>query len=171
MNNYTHSAMYQHGITLLDLLATLSISAIVSATAFSGLSELKTTVSAMVDKSNLLTLVKSARQTAITNNTYTTICHLENNKCSDFSTPLTAFTDSNSNQMLDRNETVISKTKIDTNASLSWNRYARMRFGPNGRAGGFNGTLTYCHQTSPRAFSLVISRVGRIRVTKQNNCD
>lgn len=169
MNNYTHANRHQCGITLLDLLATLSISAILSTAAFSGLSELKATFSVMADKNSLLTLVKSARQTAITNNTYTTVCRLKNNECVDISSPLTAFSDYNNNKILDSDDTVIAITEINANAEIYWNRHSRVRFEPNGRAGGFNGTLRYCADQSN--FNLIISNIGRLRTTTTNLCN
>ena len=168
MNNYTHANRHQCGITLLDLLATLSISATLSTAAFSGLSELKATFSVMADKNSLLTLVKSARQTAITNNSYTTICHLKDNECTDFLSPLTGFTDNNNNQILDTDEIVIARATIDQSANVYWNRHNRVRFEPNGRAGGFNGTLRYC--TDKRSFNVIISSVGRLRTNDINLC-
>jgi type IV fimbrial biogenesis protein FimT len=169
MNNYTHANRHQCGITLLDLLATLSISAILSTAAFSGLSELKATFSVMADKNSLLTLVKSARQTAITNNSYTTICHLKDNECTDFLSPLTGFTDNNNNQILDTDEIVIARATIDQSANVYWNRHNRVRFEPNGRAGGFNGTLQYCKGHS--SFNVIISRLGRLSVKNADLCD
>jgi type IV fimbrial biogenesis protein FimT len=168
MNNSTHANRHQRGITLLDLLATLSISAILSTAAISGLSELRANFSVMADKNSLLTLIKSARQTAITNNTYTTVCCLKNNKCTDFSSPLTAFNDTNNNQIRDPNEAVIATASINRQASFSWNRHQRLRFQPSGRAGGFNGTLNYCKDSS--GFNIVVSRVGRVRVSSQKGC-
>jgi type IV fimbrial biogenesis protein FimT len=168
MNNSTHANRHQRGITLLDLLATLTISAILSTSAISGLSELKANFSVMADKNSLLTLVKSARQTAIINNTYTTVCRLKNNKCTDFSSPLTAFIDNNRNQTLDDNEKVIAIAETSKKTKLSWNRNNRMRFEANGRAGGFNGTLLYC--VDAKGFSLVISRTGRLRTSTNKEC-
>lgn len=168
MNNDTHNTKLQRGMTLLDLLATLSISAFLSTTAFSGLSTLKTSFTLTADKNSLLTLVKSARQTAITNNTYTTVCHLKNNECTDFSSPLTAFTDKNNDKSLDSDETVIAVATVNANANLYWNRHERVRFEPNGRAGGFNGTLRYC--TDKRSFNVIISSVGRLRTNDTNLC-
>lgn len=169
MNIYTNANRHQRGITLLDLLTTLSISAILSTAAFSGLSELKANFSVMADKNSLLTLVKSARQTAITNNSYTTICHLEDNECTDFLSPLTGFTDNNNNQVLDTDEIVIARATIDQSANVYWNRHNRVRFQPNGRAGGFNGTLSYCGESEK--FAVIISRVGRLRTHNANLCD
>jgi type IV fimbrial biogenesis protein FimT len=169
MNNSTHANRHQRGITLLDLLATLSISAILSTAAISGLSELKANFSVMADKNSLLTLIKSARQTAITNNTYTTVCCLKNNKCTDFSSPLTAFSDKNNNNTLDSDETVIATAQISSNADVYWNRHNRVRFEPTGRAGGFNGTLRYC--SANKNFSVIISRIGRLRTNNAALCE
>jgi type IV fimbrial biogenesis protein FimT len=168
MNNYTHANRHQRGITLLDLLSTLSISAILSTAAFSGLSELKANFSVMADKNSLLTLVKSARETAIINNTYTTVCRLKNNECTDFSSPLTAFSDKNNNKALDSDETVIASAQISSNAQVYWNRHNRVRFDPTGRAGGFNGTIRYC--SANESFSVIISRIGRLRTNRTPLC-
>jgi type IV fimbrial biogenesis protein FimT len=169
MNNYTHANRYQRGITLLDLLATLSISAILSTIAISGLSELKANFSVIADKNSLLTLVKSARETAIINNTYTTVCHLKNNECTDFLSPLTAFSDKNNNNTLDSGDTVIATAQISSNAQVYWNRHNRVRFEPTGRAGGFNGTLRYC--SAHKSFSVIISRIGRLRTNDTALCE
>tara|TARA_B110000977_G_scaffold186381_1_gene252268 strand:+ start:157 stop:666 length:510 start_codon:yes stop_codon:yes gene_type:complete len=168
MNNSTHANRHQRGITLLDLLATLTISTILSIAAISGLSELKANFSVMADKNSLLTLIKSARQIAITNNTYTTVCRLKNNKCTDFSSPLTAFTDNNNNKILDANDTAIATTEISSNAQVYWNRHNRVRFDPDGRAGGFNGTIRYC--SANESFSVIISRIGRLRTNRTSLC-
>jgi type IV fimbrial biogenesis protein FimT len=168
MNKYNCPTKQQRGITLFDLLVTLSIAAILFTTAFSGLAKLKTRSELMADKNSLLTLVKSARQTAITHNTYTTICHLEDNVCTDFASPLTAFTDHNNNKTLNFGDNVIAMTTINTNATIYWNRHNRLRFEPNGRAGGFNGTLKYC--MGKRNFNLIISNVGRLRTNNTNLC-
>jgi type IV fimbrial biogenesis protein FimT len=168
MNIYTHSSKQQRGITLLDLLVTLSIAAILSTTAFSSLAKLKTRFELMADMNKLLTLVKSARQTAITNNTYATICHLEHNVCTDFTSPLTAFTDYNNNKQLNLEDTLIATATINTNAKIYWNHHNRLRFEPNGRAGGFNGTLRYC--TAERNFNVIISSIGRLRTSNTNLC-
>jgi type IV fimbrial biogenesis protein FimT len=169
MNIYTNATRHQRGITLLDLLTTLSISAILSTAAFSGLSELKANFSVMADKNSLLTLVKSARQTAITRNTYTIICHLRNNECTEFSSPLTAFTDRNNNRSLDPDEKTISLIKISESANIYWNRHKSIRFEPSGHAGGFNGTLKYC--SGNKEFNVIISRTGRTRTEDDTSCE
>ena len=168
MNNYVLMSRQQLGVTLLDLLTTLSISAILSTTAFSGLIAMKDSFDVIADKNRLLTLIKSARQTAITNNSYATICHVENNECSEFSSPLTVFTDNNNNQTLDSDEVTIALTKISSNAAIYWNRHKSIRFEPNGRAGGYNGTLRYCAQD--KGFDVIISRTGRIRTKSNKLC-
>ncbi|MFT6310335.1 MAG: type IV fimbrial biogenesis protein FimT [Porticoccus sp.] len=169
MNNYSlPQKNQQRGITLLELLVAASLFAILSTIAVSGLLALATNFNVMADRSSLLTLIKSARHTAITNNTYTTICRLKANECADFSSPLTAFTDTNNNQTLDTTETVIAKTTLDANATIYWNRHHRLRFGPNGRAGGFNGTLRYCADS--KNFAVIISRVGRLRIQNAASC-
>jgi type IV fimbrial biogenesis protein FimT len=168
-NNSLPQKTRQRGITLLDLIITLSISAILSTAAVSGLAQFKTNFAASADKNSLLTLVKAARYTAITNNTYTTICHLENNECADFASPLTAFADRNNNKTLNADETIIAIATIDQSATVYWNRNKRIRFEPNGRAGGFNGTLRYCVES--KIFKLIISRVGRSRISDADLCD
>jgi type IV fimbrial biogenesis protein FimT len=168
MNNCNKPIEHQCGVTLLELLSTLVILAVLSSIAISGWSAIKENYNLMADKNRLLTLINAARQIAITNNTYATVCHLKNNKCSAFASPFTVFTDNNNNQALDLNETIISVTTTSTAAKTQWNRNKRIRFAPNGHAGGYNGTLNYC--ANGKGFNVIISTTGRIRTKNNQLC-
>src|SRR5690606_22653731 len=97
------------GLTLLELLITLTIVAVIAAFAAPTLSQLIKSTARNSNTSDLISLINLARTTAIEERTSVTLCPLSNlNRCTkDWSRPLTAFRDPNRNRQLDSPSEII----------------------------------------------------------------
>lgn len=161
----------QCGMTLLELMVTLAISSVLLAVSIPALSDIGASLKVRADKQNLVALINSARQHAITSNQFVAICHLKDNVCDGANSKLTMFVDTNDNRQLDIDEQQLETLEIDIGPSLSWNKTTRIRFDNQGHA--LNGTLQYCQGNKEQltGFQIIISRPGRIRFSdKLDKC-
>lgn len=170
-----NSSRTRLGITLIELLISLSILLIIISY---GSPQLMRTVAYFESRSeqqSLLTFIATARSHALYQQQVITLCPLtsEGTCSNNWNSVLTAFTDTNANAQLDALEEPIAiwqtKTKF---ANLSWPQTRRyMRFRPNGSTTALTGSLRYCNPMHSNRFSfrLVIARTGRTRIDRETH--
>ncbi len=168
------------GITLIELMVSVSISSIVSCIAIPNFNDFITQVRVDNEISALTRLLFITRNAAINNNSVVTLCPLDNSsKCgSDWQQPLSVFTDSNSNAIFEplKGEHILkSKQPIKQGDKLHYGLgRTNIMFAPTGHLSGWgkNGTFRYCPQNAKehnRAIRIATS--GRLYQSTDVNHD
>ncbi|KAF7766937.1 hypothetical protein PUND_a2837 [Pseudoalteromonas undina] len=164
------------GVTLVELLITISVIAILSQLSlwfvpdFLALNRADNQVNLLHRNINL------ARLYAIEHGSYVTLCALKDKQCLDgeWHTGVSLFTDNDKSTSLDNDERLISTFEhTHPSDSLEYPRTA-ITFRPDGSLNGFqNGTFIYCpnsEKASLEGLALSISQTGRIRIKSTNRC-
>ena len=168
------------GFTLLELLMVVALISVISLFIVPEQRNDRQRKEAQQIQQQLWQLLKFSREQSIQTQRTITVCPLNTNtQChSQWSDTLTIFVDINSNATLDTNEIVLTTYRAQQrNAVIRWRNNGRfIRFLRNGFVSSF-GSLVFCptDHTNHNAFSLIISRSGRIRAEQnqsqnQNRC-
>ena len=160
------------GFTLLELIITLSITAILISAGIPGLSQLINNYKIDNKYQRLMTLVQYARAESVNYQSQVLLCPTTNEvNCIDqWNENLMVFIDKNNDEERNENEDIfriIEKTvndPIQLHRSLSGSR-RYLRFKPDGSTGNQNGRLTFCHTSEGKLYAkqLVIYMTGRVR--------
>lgn len=159
----------QRGLTFVEIMLVISLSAIIVAFSLPSYHHLHT----KIEHNRLLTGIDQwlthAKMTALTHNTTVTLCQsVQGKSCQqgNWSHGSIAFIDYNGNHIKDPEDHIIAKLPalppghtLTLNAFRS-NRY--FQFQPQG-ASTDNGSFTYCANDSPVRQTFIISQHGRIR--------
>ncbi len=164
----------QQGITLPELLTTLSIIVISSSLALPNFASYLHESSAKADINLIKKLILQAKSSAIDSGIYTTACVLNNklkcNTSSNWKGIVTTFYDANHNGIVDSPEKIIQKTELGKHASsIIWrafNNKGYLQFSPLGLSTISNGTFTYCSRASLPMRQLIMNRQGRLKLRK-----
>ena len=173
----------QQGMTLIDLMLTISLVAILLGEALPAfnhtLNKSKVDAASMMLKSSL----QLARKTAITQNKKVTICPIENGSiqatpvCSkNWSDGYMVFIDDNEDRQLSANESLVYKNlNIDDKIQLRWKAFgvrSSMQWHHTGITNHQNGTFEFCYNQQPKySRALIITKAGRIRASKDLDGD
>jgi prepilin-type N-terminal cleavage/methylation domain-containing protein len=160
------------GLTLVELLVTLALSAIILNFAVSNWSGLIERMTASQVKTNLRTAFSVARSSAVYDRQLVTLCPLDQNRqcVSDWSRPVSVFIDPDNSKSLSDAAHLIRVVPITTSGTLTpsatshgGRRY--FQYKPDGSTHGTIGNLTWCPQsmTVERAVQLRLNFGGRIR--------
>lgn len=161
------------GFTLVELMVTISVASIILGIGVPSLKTLIAHYQASTTVQQLRHAIWLARNQAISYGARTTLCHLENNSCSQnlWQQGVTVFVDLNGNYQRDEGEPVLYESgEFTARADISFNRQA-IRFLPTGLASGMNGTLSYCPQDdgiNPQA--ITVNQAGRIHISDITDC-
>jgi len=167
----------QYGYSLIELIITSAIIAILSSMSFPSLKS-------MVEKSRsdalqgaLRSAISLTRSTAISNKTIVSLSPYGDSGCGEhWSKAIMIFTDANNNHMIDDNDKLLEKIDlphphlhVDWRASGGRNY---LRYSPTGMAREF-GRFTICNKTGDltAARSIVINRQGRPRLYRDRDGD
>ncbi len=168
------------GFTLVELMVTVAISAIILNFAASNLSGVIERVTASQVKTSLRTVFSVARSSAVYKRKLVTLCPLDtNNRCvADWSRPVSIFTDPDNSKSLSQAAHLIRVSPITNSGTLTpsatshgGRRY--FQYKPDGSTHGTIGNLTWCPQsgTVQRAFQLRLNFGGRIRWASDRDGD
>lgn len=161
------------GFTLVELLTTLAIIAILSMSA-SAFAPLVTNTRASSSMQSLIRISQLAKSQAISQSSRTTMCATNDfSSCEDDGENLSVmvFVDSNQNFQRDTSETLVAQTKIK--GLLSWNgAHNILRYKPDGTTIEF-GTFTYCpkNRDNRYAHQLTINMAGRAYLSRDRDGD
>ncbi|MCL1074177.1 GspH/FimT family pseudopilin [Shewanella dokdonensis] len=163
-----------YGFTLVELIITLLILAILLGVAVPSLAELQRHYRTDSAIRQLQQLLAFARNHAISYRSRVTVCHLEDSRCvdGDWQPGVSIFIDRNGNQQLDSDDKLLLESgPFHSQDSLFYNR-TTVRFLADGLASGSNGTLSYCpEKTVADGQAIVVNQAGRTRRSSDNiNC-
>jgi type IV fimbrial biogenesis protein FimT len=167
-----------HGLTLLELLISITILSITLALGIPGLNQQINKSRTKTAMLTLLDAIETTRSTAVFRNTRTTL--LANNK--KWEDGWTLFIDTNNDGQLSNDETLSSiegKLKgVKTAATTPMNSYVSFIGSGEGRKPGhanggafLTGTIKICPEQPGEGYSLILSRGGRTRVDKLSQTD
>lgn len=157
------------GMTLIELLSTLAISAVLGLVAIPSLYETLQNHRLRTSAQTVYQTLSSARATAVMRNRQVTVWNSDGN----WATNVEIFLDNNEDGSLDTGEPVLHRSTDQGNIQISGNRWVAdyVKFAPDGSAttasGAFQvGTITVCRPDQSDAYQLIISIGGRIRMIK-----
>lgn len=173
------SLRHSTGMTLVELIISLSILGFIVGIALPSLTHLLNKTRADVAINQLKQLIYFARYKAIETGDFVVLCPSANDmKCSsNWYQTLLVFNDKNRNKVLDKNEKVFQTLDIlnkgeTLNLRASANKKYLM-FNSLGITHGLFGNLTFClpDQSLKSARRITINRAGRARIHKDLNGD
>ncbi len=174
--------MDQKGFTLLELIITLAVAAILLATALPGFEAFIRDNRLTTQANVFVSALSLARSEAVRRGSHVIVCKSANGtQCSNnngFEQGWIVFADSNNNAVVDVNDEIIrvfagmpAGMTFTGNATI--NNY--ISYTANGTStligGGFQaGTLTLCQETGSPGRRIILSAGGRVRVSTQPSC-
>ncbi len=175
---HSHSQQSYTGFTLIELLCIIAIFSITFSFAFPGLRYFIEQNKSTAFANNLVSLVNTGRQTAISSGEITTFCPTEDQLvCTkDWSKGAMVFRDKNANMKVDNNDKVIRVMAPISPSRLFWRAFQNkqvIQFSPLGYTRSQNGTFTYCGNPDDLATAriLIINKSGRARPGQDNDND
>lgn len=177
----------QAGFTLLELLITVGIIAILMAIAVPSFDYLNNKHITQSQVENLQRTLSMARQTAVTKNRQTIVCPSSSgNTCSndnDWSYGFMAFVDKNNDEAFSASQDQLLEyvagvknvaTRQDTSSfadTLKSSNNSPVKFTAQGSSMLTSQTLIYCDRHGKAKFALTLNRTGRIKVSElQTSC-
>lgn len=163
---------HKQGFSLIELIITLSVSAILLAIGVPSLTDFYTNYRADSSIRIIQQTLQLARNQAISYNKKVTVCAITDEKCdSNWQVGLTVFIDTNNNSQLDNNDKKLYTTNAFHSKDIVQYNRTTIRFQPDGLASGTNGTLKYCplSVTNPYSRAIIVNQAGRVRFSTENN--
>lgn len=167
---------YFRGLTLIELLITLSLIIILTLLAIPSFDNLLHKNRPEIALKQIKRQIFLSRSYAITHDKYISLCGLVQNKCHKdlWHESITSFVDTNKNHVLDGDEEVLYVIdRINIQDELSYPRHA-ITFKPDGSLKGLgNGTFVYCAfdlEGSPTGLEMSINNAGRARLRDTRKC-
>jgi type IV fimbrial biogenesis protein FimT len=167
----------QHGFTLLELLITLTITAILASLAIPAFANTIKRNNALTMAYQMMTLVQLARREAITKRVPITLCGSSDGFTCDKvdAESFLVFNDANENRRLDNTETLYFNSLLKDRGTFYF-RVSRgadyLRFRPQGTAIEF-GNITYCPADGDERYGVhwILNIGGRLRLAQDKNRD
>ncbi|GMM85811.1 GspH/FimT family pseudopilin [Pseudoalteromonas sp. MTN2-4] len=171
-----NSLNHARGLTLIELLVTLSLIVILTFLAVPSFNSVLQKNRPEVALKQIKRQIFLSRDYAITHDKYISFCGLVHNKCHKdlWHESLTSFVDTNRNHVLDADEEVLYVIdRINIQDELSYPRHA-ITFKPDGSLKGLaNGTFVYCAfdlKGKPTGLEMSINNAGRARMRDTRKC-
>lgn len=168
-----------HGVTLVDLMITVSIVSILGIMSFSTLPDMLNRYRANTIVESYIRAVHAAREAAVSRQILTTVCPQgAATTCGkDWSQGVMVFTDANGNRILDAGDQVLhSLSPLPSTFRMAWQSWGNqpyIQFEPAGYTYSHNGTFLLCHMSlNPKLGRvLIMNKPGRIRKGVDSNGD
>ncbi|NRA53764.1 MAG: type II transport protein GspH [Gammaproteobacteria bacterium] len=169
----------KQGFSLINLLVVTAIIAIAVFVAVPGLSAALKQTRVASEYNQVLTLVDTARQYALINRSYVTMCPSSDGEiCSrDWMAGILVFVDRNNDQVLGADDLLIQYARHrSSQVKLTWRAFRRhhyLNFSSLGWTDHYNGTFRFCIEGDDLRFNraLIVSKTGRIRKSTDRNRD
>ncbi len=160
---------HEKGFTLIELMVTVSVLAIVLGVGVPGFQELIQNNRMAISVNDLVTDLNLTRSEAIKRGSSVTLCrrNAAGTACDTSANWLAGwiiFVDPDGDGMVDAGEQIIRvREAVKGLTSLNFSR-TRVTFGAQGFSQGFNGTITFCDSRgAAKAKGRVLSNTGRLR--------
>ncbi|WP_423836472.1 GspH/FimT family pseudopilin [Stutzerimonas stutzeri] len=162
------------GVSLLELLCTLAVIAILLSIAVPAISTFKQEHQVRSVQTDLLKMTYLARYLAMTRQAKVTLCPLtELGACNQqWTQSLSSFIDGNGNRRLDQGEEIVGTLYVPDQITLRWRGMLpanSIHFSTQGVTFVSNGTMSICPQNkSVKAGAMVINRQGRVQLNNNS---
>jgi type IV fimbrial biogenesis protein FimT len=163
--------MKQKGYTLIELLATLSVIAILTGVAWPSYLHLSNSIKQDMETARWVKFFESARSLSTTQELDVTICALVNDQCSnDFNNSWSVFIDQNGNKTVDVEDEIVRVLEIGNSAKVrlykSGRNYLRFYSKPNQLYSGPTASISVCPNGYPDQYSfhLKMNIMGRVKI-------
>lgn len=163
--NRTSGGFHQRGLTLLELVVTLALIAIITTQVVPGFQNLMARHQVAIESQRIATALSTARSTAITRGTTITLCPSRDrqNCLADWSAPLLIIQGNADAKLIDGDDEILQVLEEGRIASVGFrNNYSAIRIPANGWPRGYNGTFSICGHHGVSA-GLVMNATGRLR--------
>lgn len=161
------------GFTLLELIVSICVLAILAAIAAPSLGTLLERQRAVAATNALVTHLSLARLTAITHNSHTVFCPSTSGTGCDAGTDWSGgwmlFLDRDGNRRPDSADDIVRVERTALSQHLRLTSSAgrvQARYLPDGRSAGSNLTISVCNKRGELLNTVVVNNVGRIRSTR-----
>jgi len=167
----------QRGLTLLELLFTLGIAALLASMAIPAFANMAKRSNSLTLAYELVGLVQFARTEAINQQVTVTLCGSRDGLIctNDWSKTILVFTDYNNNGAMDGSDALLRSTaSLKNGETLYWRSFrnkAYLQMEPNGMTYFQNGNFTYCPADGNEHFALhwIINVSGHLRIAGDYN--
>lgn len=164
-----HRLNDQFGLSFIELLVTLAISAILASISLPNLKHFIARSEVTVTHELMRNAIHRTRMAAITQQKIIVLCPVDENACGDdWSEGLMIFSDSNNNRIIDDGDYLLERVDFNKKSlKVNWRASAGrgfLRYSPTGMARDF-GRFSICHVSDDLTLShgIVINRQGRLR--------
>ncbi|MBB3185468.1 type IV fimbrial biogenesis protein FimT [Halomonas fontilapidosi] len=161
----------QHGLTLIELLVTIAVIAIMATVGLPNFQQFTARNEVAAEVMRIRTALALARNTAVTRRTTISVCSSpgpDHDSCTfdDWSNPWVIVEGEASGGDLTGDS--LLRVLDDPTRTVSFNRDDRpVRFSPLGRSSGYNGTFSICHVYNETA-AVILSNMGRVRTEAES---
>jgi len=169
--SFFNKSKRQTGLTLINLLTTLSISSLLMTTGIPAITQTYYQQRANSTYDELFTLIQFTRLQAVNYHSQVILCPTKDNtNCiNDWSQQLMIFVDKNDDEIKDKGEELLRvRAQLGSQEQIKWDasgsrRY--LRFKGDGSTGNQNGRLSYCLTTENKLYAkqIVMFLSGRAR--------
>ncbi len=157
------------GFTLIEVLITLALFAIITTSVAPSVSNFFTRNKVAAIVNNHSSALQLARHTAISQNVFVVLCPTDDMQTcgTDWNSTKMIFVDENGDDTLGVNEEIIGSADLVKGVVIQSNRNI-IRFAPVNTAQTVNTTIKICPDISSNIFdrALVLSNVGRVRIER-----
>lgn len=167
-----------NGISLLELIVTLTITLVVTAAALPTFKSILDRSSLEADLRSFATLINHARHAAITLNRTVTVCPGQRTACfarNNWHRGAIVFVDENANRQPDPGENIVGGM-AELNSHVRWRAFRNrsyLQFTPTGFTAWQNGHFLFCPTSGSDnlARQLVLNAAGRLYFSRDANAD